>query len=547
LLYGTAALAAVAPLPAQTPRDPHPDARLRLVAEARQLGPVGYRDPLGVMAPDGRWLAYVSQGRLVLVQLAGGPLTFLGPPVENVFAIAWQPDARRVAALTQEEIRGLGPGVSPFQRVLRFSLRSLVGIVVCRPRDSHRSPTAGSTRTWLVASQPTYIPSMPQPVYLDHAATTPVRTEVFEAMEPFFGPRFGNPSSTHRWGREARAALDEARERVATCLGAHPDEIAFTSGGTEADNLSVLGLWRALRSGSRTVVVSSPIEHKAILAAVHQAGREGAEERYARVGPTGVIDRAHYDALVDEQVALVTLMWVNNEIGVVQPVQELCQRAKERGAFFHTDAVQAFGKLEIDARRTPFDLLTISGHKIGAPKGIGAVYIRRGTPLEPMLFGGSQDHGRRPGTENVAAAVGLARAAELAVAEREHEVQRLGAMRDALEAALVARIPDVVVHARGAERAPHILNISVPGTDSDSLLMALDMAGVACSAGSACQSGSVSPSHVLSALGVRDDLASAAVRMSFGSLSTGESVARVAELFPALIAKARRLAGASAA
>jgi cysteine desulfurase len=386
---------------------------------------------------------------------------------------------------------------------------------------------------------------MPQLVYLDHAATTPVRREVFEAMEPFYGPRFGNPSSTHRWGREARAALDEARERLARCLGARPDEICFTSGGTEADNLAVLGPWRALRHTGRKAVVSTPIEHKAVLAAVHHAAHEGAEERLVSMTRSGLVDRASFDRLVDEAVAVCTVMWVNNEIGVIQPIAELAAQAKERGAIFHTDAVQAFGKIDLDARRVPFDLLTISGHKIGAPKGIGAIFIRRDTPLEPLMHGGTQDRGRRPGTENVAAAVGLARAAELAVEEREAEWQRLETLRDALERALVARIPDAVVHGADAPRAPHILNISVPGTDSESLLMALDLAGVACSSGSACQSGSVSPSHVLEALGVRADLASAAIRMSLGSLTNDESVERVATLFPALIDKARRLSGAA--
>ena len=387
---------------------------------------------------------------------------------------------------------------------------------------------------------------MPQPVYMDHAATTPVRTEVFEAMQPFFGPRFGNPSSTHRWGREARAALDEARERLARCLGAKPDELCFTSGGTEGDNLAVLGPWRALRDQGRRAVVCSPIEHKAVLAAVHQAAREGAEERVCRVTAEGLIDRASFDEAVREDVALCTIMWVNNEIGTVQPIGELAAHARSRGVVFHTDAVQAFGKIPIDTSSLPVDLLTISGHKIGAPKGIGAIFIRRGTPLEPLMHGGSQDRGRRPGTENVAAAGGLARAAELAVEEREHEGQRLARMRDALEQALVERIPDAVVHGRGAPRAPHILNLSVPGTDSESLLMALDMAGVAASSGSACQSGSVSPSHVLAALGVRPDLATGAVRMSLGALTTDEGVSRVAQLFPALIQKARRLSGAAA-
>ena len=386
---------------------------------------------------------------------------------------------------------------------------------------------------------------MPQPIYLDHAATTPVRAEVLEAMQPFFGPRFGNPSSAHRWGREARVALDEARERVARCLGAHPEEVCFTSGGTEGDNLAILGPWRALRTRGRNAVVTTPIEHKAVLGAVHQAAREGAEERFLPVLPEGRVDPAGVGAAVGDDTAVCSVMWVNNEIGTVQPVLEVAASVKERGAVFHSDAVQAFGKLPIDLGAVPVDLLTISGHKIGAPKGIGAVFIRRGTPVEPLLHGGSQDRGRRPGTENVAAAVGLARAAELALEEREAECARLRAMRDALEAALLERIPDAVVHGRAVPRAPHILNISVPGTDSESLLMALDLAGVACSSGSACQTGSITPSHVLSALGIRHDVASAAVRMSFGALSTEDCVRRVAELFPALIQKARRLSGVS--
>lgn len=378
------------------------------------------------------------------------------------------------------------------------------------------------------------------PVYLDHAATTPVRQEVLEAMLPFFGPRFGNPSSVHKWGREARTALDEARERVAHSLGAHPDEICFTSGGTEGDNLAILGSWRAVRD-ARPAVVSTPIEHKAVLAAVHEVAREGGEERLVGVDHTGMIRREEYDAAVDERVALASVMWVNNEIGVVQDLAPLVERAKAAGALFHTDAVQAFGKVPVDARAVPFDSLTISGHKIGAPKGIGAMFIRRGTPLEPLMFGGSQDRGRRPGTENVAMAVGLARAAELAVAEREASWRALEEWRDALERALLARIPDAMVHGRGAPRAPHILNLSVPGTDSESLLMALDLQGVACSAGSACQSGSITPSHVLSALGVEPRLGAAAIRMSLGALTTDEGIARVAELFPALVEKARRL------
>ncbi len=385
---------------------------------------------------------------------------------------------------------------------------------------------------------------MPEAIYLDHAATTPVRGEVREAMEPFYGPRFGNPSSTHRWGREARAALDEARSRVARCLGANADEICFTSGGTEADNLAVLGVWRARRRDGRNAIVSTPIEHKAVLGAVHQAAHEGGDERLVPVDADGVVNLAALDGLLGDDVAVCSVMWVNNEIGTVQPIREIAARSRACGAVFHTDGVQAFGKIAVDVREIPVDVFSLSGHKIGAPKGIGAMYIRRGTMIEPLFHGGSQDRGRRPGTENVAYAVGLARAAELAMEEREDETRKLGGMRDALQAALVERIPDAVVHGANVERAPHILNISVPGTDSESLLMALDLAGVACSSGSACQSGNVDPSHVLAAMGVPRELAIAAVRMSLGSLSTTESMTRVAELFPALIAKARRLAGA---
>jgi cysteine desulfurase len=384
---------------------------------------------------------------------------------------------------------------------------------------------------------------MPDPIYLDHAATTPVRAEVFEAMRPFYEGRFGNPSSAHRWGREARAALDEARERVAKCLGAQPDEICFTSGGTEADNLALIGAWR-VRRAERPAVVTTPIEHKAVLETVHTIAHEGGDERCCRVTGDGVVDVDSFRELIDDRVGVASVMWINNEIGTIQPIEELCAAAREAGALFHTDAVQAFGKVEIDVKAVPVDILAISGHKIGAPKGIGALFIRRGVKLEPLFHGGSQDRGRRPGTENVAASVGLAVAAELAVANRGEEWKRLERLRDELERAIAEQIPDAVIHGRGAPRAPHITNVSVPGTDSESLLMALDLRGVACSGGSACQSGSVGTSHVLTAIGARPELATAAIRMSFGVLSDDECVRRVAEVFPKLAAKARAMAEA---
>jgi cysteine desulfurase len=384
---------------------------------------------------------------------------------------------------------------------------------------------------------------MPEPIYLDHAATTPVRPEVLEAMAPFYGPRFGNPSSLHRWGREARTALDEARERLAACIGARSDEMCFTSGGTEADNIAILGGWRARKSEGRNAVVSDPIEHKAVLGAVHQAAKEGAQERLCRVSSDGTVDAISFDELTRDDVAVATIMWVNNEVGTVQPVETLAPIAKSRGVLFHTDAVQAFGKVEIDARKVPFDALALSGHKIGAPKGCGAIFIRRGTVLDSLFHGGSQERGKRPGTENVAAAVGLAKAAELACAERTTEVARLLALRERLERGLRQRVPDAVIHGGNAtQRAPHIVNVSVPGTDTESMLMALDLQGIACSGGSACQAGSASPSHVLSAMGVRHDLIGSAIRMSLGSMSDESCVDRTIDVFAKLVDKARKMA-----
>ncbi|MCU0634346.1 MAG: cysteine desulfurase [Gemmatimonadaceae bacterium] len=379
---------------------------------------------------------------------------------------------------------------------------------------------------------------MTESIYLDHAATTPVRPEVLDAMLPYLGARFGNPSSVHRWGREARVALDEARERVADALGAHPDEVCFTSGGTEGDNLAILGAWRA-RCAERPAVVSTPIEHKAVLEAVHHVVTEGGEERLVPVSAVGVIEPTAFAAAMDARVALASVMWINNEVGVIQPIVALAEIARAHGALFHTDAVQALGKVAIDAAAQPFDLLTISGHKVGAPKGIGAVYIRRGVTVSPLLHGGGQDRGRRPGTENVAFAVGLAEAVSRAVAEREAHWQAWEALRVAMERAIVEAVPDAVIHGAGAARAPHIVNVSLPGTDAESMLIALDLRGIACSAGSACQSGSISVSHVLAAMGVAPDLAASALRLSVGVLNDDRTPARVAEAIGALVRKVR--------
>lgn len=382
-------------------------------------------------------------------------------------------------------------------------------------------------------------------IYLDHAATTPVRADVLAAMQPYLSERFGNPSSVHRWGREARAALDEARERVAHCLGARGDEIVFTSGGTEGDNTAVVCTAQAVRdvTPARRAVVCGPTEHKAVLEAVHEAARRhGFEERQFAVDHDGVVDLDSARTMLGPDTAVASMMWINNEVGTLQPIAELAAIAKAAGAVMHTDAVQAFGKVAIDVREVPVDLLAISGHKLGAPKGIGALYVRRGTPFAPLLVGGTQERGRRPGTENVGAAVALATACELAVAERESNWTRLAALRDAFESQVRALVPDVIVHGVGGPRAPHISNLSAPGASTEALLMTLDLAGIAASGGSACQSGSVNPSHVLGAMGVSPSLAGAALRVSFGSLNAADQVSRIAAAYADAVAKSRQFA-----
>ncbi len=387
---------------------------------------------------------------------------------------------------------------------------------------------------------------MTQPAaYLDHAATTPVRPEVLEAMLPYLtAEAFGNPSSAHKFGRTARAGLEAARREVAQAVGAEPNQVIFTSGGTEADNLGIVGAALAARDrGGAMCAVVSAIEHKAILAAAHAVCHLGGRELILPVDADGRVDLATLDAALAERPAVVSVMWVNNEVGVVQPVGEIADRCCAAGVAFHTDAVQAFGKVPLDLRTVACTLVTISGHKIGAPKGIGALIVRDRKAVEAIIHGGGQQYGIRPGTENVAGAVALGRAATLAATEQPAESVRLGALRDELTSRLRAAVPDLVVNGAGAERAPHVLNIAVPGADSEALLMHLDLAGVAASGGSACSTGAVEPSHVLVAMGVPRELALGAIRLSLGHGSSAEDIARVAEAMPAVVAKVRKLAG----
>ena len=377
---------------------------------------------------------------------------------------------------------------------------------------------------------------MPQPVYLDYAATTPLRAEARDAMLDVLSRRWGNPSSGHRWGREARAALEDARARLAAVIGAAPAEIVFTRGGTEADNLAVLGV--AAQDASRAVAVAA-VEHKAVLAAAKAVG--GDRSISVPVDRDGVV---HLDALEqivrDCRPALVSVMWANNEVGAVQPVERIADLCAKAGVPFHSDAVQALGKLPVRVDRVRADLLAFSAHKLGGPRGAGALFVRRGTRLAPLLHGGGQERGLRPGTEDVAAATAFAVAAEQAEAEREEVVARIAALRDRLEAGLCERVPGLVINAAGAPRLPTISNVSAPGADPEMLLPALDVEGVAASSGSACNSGAVSASHVLTAMGLPVELAGPSVRFSLGRDSTDADVDRVLEVFPQVLERLRR-------
>ena len=375
---------------------------------------------------------------------------------------------------------------------------------------------------------------MPDPVYLDYAATTPLRPEALDAMLAALSGRWGNASSIHRWGREARAALEDARERLAAVIGASAAEIVFTRGGTEADNLAVLG--RA-GLGPDASIVCSAVEHKAVLQAARASGRAHHELAVDRDGIVGLDELR--EIVRTRPPAVVSVVWANNEVGVIQPVDEIAAVCAEAGVAFHSDAVQALGKLRVRVDELPVALLAFSAHKLGGPKGVGALYVRRGTRLAPLMHGGGQERGLRPGTEDVAGAAAFAAAAEAAEAERQVVMARIGGLRDRLEAGLCARVPGLVVNAATAPRLPTISNVSVPGADPEMLLMALDLEGTAVSSGSACSSGAVTPSHVLTAMGLAPELAGPSVRFSLGRDTTEAEIDRVLEVFPAVAERVR--------
>jgi cysteine desulfurase len=375
-------------------------------------------------------------------------------------------------------------------------------------------------------------------VYLDNNATTPVLPEVMEAMRPYFGEHFGNASSIHHHGQETRAAVERARESVATLLSCRASEIVFTSGGTEADNLAIFGLAQA---GEH--VITSTIEHHAVLNACKHLAATGCEVSYVPVDGRGVGDPADVKRAIRPNTKLITIMFANNETGVVQPVAEIGKIAAEADIYFHTDAVQAAGKIPIDVNKIGCDLLTISGHKLHGPQGIGALYVRKGTQIEPMLYGGSHERSRRAGTENVPGIVGLGKAAELAAAgfERdESNSQKMAAMRDRLERELL-EIEATGLNGTGAPRVPNTTNIYFDGIEGEALVIALDLKGLAVSTGAACSSGAIEASHVLTAMGMRSDRAKASIRFSLGKQTIPEDVDYALSLIPETVARLRDL------
>jgi cysteine desulfurase len=373
-------------------------------------------------------------------------------------------------------------------------------------------------------------------VYLDNNATTPVLPGVLEAMQPYFAERFGNASSIHHHGQETRAAVERARASVAALLGCRASEVVFTSGGTEGDNLAIFGL---ARSGDH--VITSTIEHHAVLNSCKHLAAQGGEVTYIPVDGRGLVDPADVKRAIRPNTKLITIMFANNETGVVQPVAQIGKIAAEADIYFHTDAVQAAGKIPIDVNEIGCDLLTISGHKIHGPQGVGALYVRKGTRLEPMLHGGSHERSRRAGTENVPGIVGLGKAAEIARAAFERsDDKKMAAMRDQLEIAL-HRIEATGTNGEAAPRVPNTANIYFDYIEGEALVIALDLKGLAVSTGAACSSGAIEPSHVLTAMGLRSDRARASIRFSLGKQNTPDEIDFALSLVPETVARLREL------
>jgi cysteine desulfurase len=377
-------------------------------------------------------------------------------------------------------------------------------------------------------------------IYLDNNATTPVLPEVFEAMRPYFGEHFGNASSIHHHGQETRSAVERARDSVASLLGCRAAEVVFTSGGTEADNLAIAGLTDA---GDH--IITSSIEHHAVLLTCKHLEESGCDVTYVPVDGRGLVDPDDVRRALRPNTKLISIMMANNETGVLQPVEEIGKIAAEADVYFHTDAVQAAGKVPIDVNRIGCDALSISGHKMNAPQGVGALYVRKGTQLQPLFFGGRHERSRRAGTENVPGIVALGKAADVALQGlAQGDDKKMCALRDRLQQGIIAQVENASVNGSGAPRVPNTANIHFDHIDGESMVISLDLNGLAVSTGAACSSGAIEPSHVLTAMGLRSDQARASIRFSLGKQNTAEDIDIALALVPEAVARLRELSPA---
>jgi len=380
-----------------------------------------------------------------------------------------------------------------------------------------------------------------QRIYLDHNATTPLLPAVIDRMTAVLKEEFGNPSSVHHFGQQAKAAVDDARSEVAELIGADPSEVLFTSGGTEGDNIAIRGAVEALEGTGRRHLVASAIEHEAVLNTLKALARRGWQTTLLSVDQSGIVSPAALREALTDRTVLVSVMHANNEIGTIQPVAELARLAHERGALFHTDAVQSVGKIPVNVKALGVDMLSVSAHKFYGPKGVGALWIRRGLRVLPLLTGGRQERSRRAGTENVPGIVGMGVAATIAAGKMESEASRLGALRDRLEAGILRAVPGTAVNGSPNHRVPNTTNISFDRIEAESLLIALDLEGVAVSTGSACSSGTLEPSHVLKAMGFNAHRTQNSIRFSLGASNTDAEIDRVIAVLPGIVEKLRSL------
>jgi cysteine desulfurase len=376
-------------------------------------------------------------------------------------------------------------------------------------------------------------------IYFDHNATTPTDPRVVDAMIEVYREDFGNPSSVHHFGQRAKTALDAARSALSTLIAAEPGEVVFTSGGTESDNLAIRGVAAALQPSGRKHIITSAIEHEAVLNTVRALGRAGWRITVLPVDPDAIVSPDALRRVLDAETAVVSIMHANNEVGTIQPVAELAALAHEAGALFHTDAVQSVGKIPVKVRELGVDMMSMSAHKLYGPKGVGALWLRRGVRLAPVVTGGRQERNRRPGTENVAGIVGFGVAALLARERLPIESARLAGLRDRLETGVLERVRNAAVNGARDRRVPNTTNISFDGVEAESLLIALDLEGIAVSTGAACSSGTVDPSHVLEAMGLSSERVQSSIRFSLGAMNTDADVDRLLAVLPQAVERLR--------